>query len=97
MKSLEERHAEAKSVYEAGMQRVRDTPEPEGQKFPCGSRVRIADDLGQSMSHFVSGVDATVVHTYAHAFGGKDVKSYCLDVDGYGETAWYYEHQLTAI
>lgn len=49
------------------------------------------------MSHFTSGVNATVVHTYAHAYGGRDVKSYCLNVDGEGRVSWYYEHQLTAI
>ncbi len=49
------------------------------------------------MSHFTSDCDATVVHTYAHAYGGDDVKSYCLDVDGHGETSWYDEWQLTVI
>jgi len=69
-------------------------PEPAGQKFPCGSRVRIADDLGRGMSHFESGLDATVAHTYAHAFGGDNVTSYCLDLDGHGTCSWYYEHEV---
>ena len=88
---------EAQANFDAGMERVATTSEPKGQKFPNGSRVRIADDLGDGMSHFQSGVNATVLHTYAHAYGGNDVKSYALDIDGYGHTAWYYEHQLTAI
>lgn len=83
--------------HEAGMLRLKTEPEPEGQKFKVGSRVRIADDLGESMSHFSSGVDATVDHTYAHAYGGSDVKSYALDIDGKGFSAWYKENQLTQI
>ena len=49
------------------------------------------------MSHFESGVNATVRYTYAHAYGGDDVKSYCLDVDGRGEVSWYKEWQLTPL
>jgi len=91
------RHEAAQQVYNAGLAKVASVPEPKGQKFPNGSRVRIADDLGSAMSHFQGGVNATVKYTYAHAYGGDDVKSYCLDIDGYGEVSWYYEHQLTAI
>ena len=83
--------------YEHSKIRLAEFPEPEGQKFRCKSRVRISDYLGESMSHFSSGVDATVDHTYAHAFGGTDVKSYALDVDGKGFSAWYQEDQLTQI
>jgi hypothetical protein len=86
----------AMGIYAAGLARVASSSEPKGQKFPNGSRVRIADDLGSSMRHFTSGVGATVCYTYAHAYGGRDVKSYCLDVDGRGRVSWYYEHQLTA-
>ena len=92
-----ERESQAKSYYEQGMKKVASFPEPEGQKFPNGSRVRISDDLGPSMSHFKSGANATVCYTYAHAYGGADVKSYTLDIDDYGSSAWYHEHQLTAI
>ncbi|MFM6946071.1 MAG: hypothetical protein ACKOWW_02945 [Flavobacteriales bacterium] len=97
MLDYETRAADARAMYQAGMNRVAETPEPKGQKFPCGSRVRIADDLGPSMSHFESGVEATVEYVYAHAYGGGDVKSYSLNIDGRGSVAWYYEHQLTAI
>ena len=93
----ETRLAVAKGVYQDGLRKVKETPEPDGQKFPCGSRVRISDDLCGSMSHFKSGVDATVEYVYAHAYGGSNVKSYCLNVDDYGSVAWYYEHQLSAI
>jgi hypothetical protein len=87
----------AQEIYAMGLDLVKTTPEPVGQKFKCGQRVRIADDLGKSMSHFKSGVNATVQYTYAHAYGGSDIDSYSLDVDGRGECAWYKEHQLTAI
>ncbi len=91
------RKAQANSYYQAGLKRVSTTKEPDGQNFPCGSRVRIVDDLGRSMAHFKSGVNATVEHTYAHAYGGNDVESYSLNIDGFGSCAWYYEWQLTQI
>lgn len=91
------RLAQANGVYLAGLQRVASTPEPDGQKFPCGSRVRIADDLGPSMRHFQSGVEATVGYVHAHAYGGSDVSSYNLNIDGRGPVAWYHESRLTAI
>ena len=95
--AYEERHAQAHGIYAAGLERVKKSPPPKGQKYPPGTRVRIADDLGSTMEHFESGKNATVQYTYAHAFGGEDVKSYCLDIDGSGEASWYYESQLTPI
>ena len=83
----ETRLAQAQSIYAAGLKKVETTPEPEGQKFPNGSRVRV----GQGECN------ATVRYTYAHAYGGGDVKSYCLDIDGYGEVSWYEEGRLSAI
>ncbi len=97
MKSYEKRLATAQGIHASGLKNVEETPEPSGQKFPNGSRVRIADDLGQSMSHFESGKDATICYTYAHAYGGDNCKIYCLDIDGVGEVSWYNESQLTAI
>ena len=73
--------------YEQGKINVKNDPEPEGQKFDVGSRVRI----------FTRSANATVLHTYAHAYGGSDAKSYCLDIDGKGSSAWYKESQLTQI
>jgi hypothetical protein len=94
---FEQRRAEAHSLYKASLQRVKEIPVPQGQKFSSGTRVKIADDLRPSMSHFPHGKNATVLYTYAHAYGGNDVESYCLDIDGEGETSWYYEDQLTAL
>jgi hypothetical protein len=97
MSTYKERESQAKSVYEQGLEKVKNTPAPKGQKFAVGSRVRVADDLGPHMSHFTSGVNATVQYTYAHAYWGDDVKSYSLLIDGKGSSAWYEERQLTAI
>lgn len=83
--------------YEDGLKRVATTPQPKEQKFPIGARVKIADDLGPTMSHFAKGLTATVQYTYAHAYGGDNVESYSLNVDGLGSRAWYYESQLTLI
>jgi hypothetical protein len=100
MEILMSRQDEAKSYVAGCLERMKTKPEPEGQKFPIGTRVRIADDLGKSMDHFPGkGCLATVKHTYAHAFGGgdDDAKEYCLDIDDHGEVSWYEEHQLTEI
>lgn len=88
---------EAQAYHRVGMMRVQTDPEPEGQVFPCGSRVHIAKDLGMPMSHFPADKDATVVYCYAHAFGGDDVENYCLNIDDIGEVSWYYAYQLTLI
>lgn len=97
MKSFSEREAMAKARYTEGLLRAMSNPEPQGQKFPCGARVRIAEDLGPRMRHFISGANATVEYVHAHAYGGSDVKSYSLFVDGHGSCAWYEEWQLSAI
>lgn len=87
----------ARDPYADGMNRVATTPEPEGQKFPVGSRVKISSNLGSSMAHFSgAGEIATVEYTYAHAFGGDNVSSYSLNIDGRGSSAWYRESQLAA-
>lgn len=68
------------------------------QKFPKGTRVRIADDLGRAMAHFPgAGCLATVKYTYSQAYGGRDFKSYSLKIDGHGEVCWYDESQLTTV
>jgi hypothetical protein len=92
----ETRRAQAHRIYAAGMRRISEEPEPSKQKFHNGSRVRIGK-MPSYMSHFTGETEATVCYTYAHAYGGDDVKSYCLDVDGEGRSSWYEENQLTAI
>ena len=86
--------AQANSIYDQDLLGIKNTPEPKGQKFHVGARVKIADNLGPSMPHFPSGKIATVLYTYAHAYGGDDVKSYCLYINGVGLVSWYFEEQL---
>jgi hypothetical protein len=89
-----ERLSEAEGRYAEGLERIRTTPPPAAQKFAPGTRVWIQKDLGPIMSHFESGLWATVECTHAHAYGGDDVHSYALDLDGHGSNAWYDEEQL---
>lgn len=88
---------EAAEHHAQAMERVRSAPVPDNQKFAPGDRVRIVDDLGPAMTHFKSGVNATVEYTYAHAYGGDNVDSYSLIIDDYGSVAWYHECQLSLI
>ena len=97
MLSYKEREAQANAHYLQGLENVKNKPMPKGQKFPPGTRVRIADDLGRSMSHFPKGKLATIKYVYAHAYGGSDIKSYSLDIDGLGFHSWYHEGQLKAV
>ena len=97
MKPYNERLADAIAINELAEQRLKSGFMPEGQKFKIGDRVRIAKDLGYSMSHFKNDCNATVVGSYAQQFGGDDVKEYTLNIDNYGKSSWYKEHQLTLI
>ncbi len=90
-------YEERKQIHAAGIKRVNSVAEPEGQKFPCGSRVKITNSPDHTRDHFPHGVEATVMYTYAHAYGGEDVYSYCLNVDGHGEISWYEEDELELV
>lgn len=94
---MQNRKTDAIAYHAQAMERVENTPVPTNQKFAPGTRVRIADDLGPMMAHFESGKNATVEYTYAQAYGGDNVDSYSLLIDGYGSVAWYHERQLTLI
>ena len=91
------RLSDAKAYYDQAMLRVLTTQQPSGQKYPIGARVKIDDEMPPWMKHFPKGKLATVLHTYAHAYGGDDVKSYALDIDGMGFSAWYDESQITPV
>jgi hypothetical protein len=101
MRTYAQRLSEAKGIYEAGLERVSTTPEPNGQKFRKGTFVDIAEDLGCCMQHFHNGIPARVEYTYAHAYWGNDINSYSLLVRGesghWRSVAWYDEQQLTEI
>lgn len=67
------------------------------QKFHKGDLVRVAKDLGPSMSHFTADCDAIVIGSYNDQYGGGNTDSYTIHIKGRGQTAWYYENQLTLI
>jgi len=67
------------------------------QKFNKGDHVRVAKDLGESMSHFENDCEAIVMYTYAERYWGDNHKSYCIYIKGRGQVSWYYEHQLELI
>lgn len=70
------------------------------QKYHHGDLVRVADNLGSSMSHFQSGCDAIVVGSYLDQYGGNgsdNDKVYTLYFRGRGTSSWYYEHQLALV
>lgn len=65
------------------------------QKFHRGDLVHIAKDLGPSMAHFESDLDAIVIGSYRDLYGGDDVKSYSVMFPDGSTCSWYHEHQLT--
>lgn len=70
------------------------------QKYQHGDMVRIADDLGNTMSHFESGVDAIILGSYKDLFGGgmeHQYKEYSVYIRGKGDVSWYKEEQLELI
>ena len=69
------------------------------QRFFRGHRVKIADKLRNSMSHFESGCEAIVNHSYSDRYGGDDNGSYglLLLTKNPHYVAWYDEGQLTLI
>lgn len=101
MKSYEERLTEAQGIFKASVERVRVTQPPLGQKFMPGTFVQIAKYLGEDMAHFENSRPARIQYTYAHAYGGDNIKSYSLllryDDGKWSSVSWYYESQLTEI
>jgi hypothetical protein len=70
------------------------------QKFFLGDRVRIAADLGSTMSHFDKDCEAIVMYSYAEQYGGsaKDLDRFNLYIlPNGGSASWYYADQLTLI
>jgi hypothetical protein len=65
--------------------------------FRCSDHVRIADDLGYSMSHFTKGCEAIVQYSYFDCFGHGSKTEYCVLLKGSGSCSWYREDQLTLI
>jgi len=67
------------------------------QKFNKGDKVKVADDLGPHMSHFQGGMEAIVIGSYKDKYGGSDIHSYTIHIQGRGEISWYHEHQMELI
>lgn len=67
------------------------------QQFQKGDLVHVAKDLGPSMSHFTSDVDAIVIGSYADQYGGRNRQDYTLHLKGHGECSWYHGSQLTLL
>lgn len=70
------------------------------QKYQHGDMVRVADDLGYTMSHFESGVDAIILGSYQDLFGGgmeHQYKEYSIYIRGKGVVSWYKEEQSELI
>lgn len=67
------------------------------QKFQKGDWVRIAKDLGPSMSHFTADCEAIVIGSYKDQYGGDNTDSFTLHLKGRGQSSWYYDSQLTMI
>ena len=71
------------------------------QKFFFGDHVRIAKDLGSSMSHFESDCEAIVMYSYAEQYDGhskKNLDQFSLYIlPNRGESSWYYADQLELI
>lgn len=71
------------------------------QKFFLGDRVRIAKDLGSSMSHFESDCEAIVMYSYAEQYDGSSKKNFdqfsLYILPNRGKVSWYYADQLELI
>ena len=62
--------------------------------------VRVADDLGDTMSHFESGVDAIILGSYQDLYFGSmehHHKEYSIYIRGKGSVSWYKEDQLELV
>lgn len=70
------------------------------QKLHQGDLVRVAKDLGPSMSHFEADCNAIVVGSYADQYGGDSDHSrdsYTIYIEDHGQVSWYYGSQLTLV
>lgn len=67
------------------------------QKYQKGDHVKVAKELGDSMSHFQSDCEAIVIGSYSDKYGGSNTSSYTIRIKGGGEVSWYYENQLELI
>ena len=67
------------------------------QQFYKGDHVHVSANLGATMAHFDSDVDAIVIGSYSDQYGGTDFDLYTLHIKGMGQVSWYYASQLSLI
>lgn len=67
------------------------------QKFKKGDFVRVAVNLGPTMSHFDAGMDAVVIGSYRDQYGGGGQHQYTICYADSTGTSWYNESQLTKL
>jgi hypothetical protein len=70
------------------------------QKFHKGDWVRVAKDLGSTMSHFESDCEAIVIGSYADQYPGFDSENthdFTIFIKGRGQVSWYGGNQLILI
>lgn len=71
------------------------------EKFRHGDLVRVSDDLGPAMAHFLGkGKRAIVLGSYRDQYGGREERNahqYTLFIEGEGQSSWYDEEQLTLL
>lgn len=76
------------------------------QKYERGQRVKVADEMPPSMSHFERGFEAIIDHSYTDAYGRmgqerRDRMYSVVELNKSGkpvnQIAWYYEDQLTLL
>lgn len=80
-------------IHKRSVERIKNTPVPKGQKFLPSERVWV-----KSKKKWAT-VVATFAHAYGnttHQFGDKAVDDYILNFDDVGEEAWYHESDLEA-
>ncbi len=70
------------------------------QKFHKGDLVRVAKDLGPTMSHFKRDCDAIVLGSYTDEYGRgmeRHDHTYSIFIKNRGGHSWYDEDQLTLV
>ncbi len=68
-------------------------PEPKGQKFSRGSKVKVVDSY---WPEYIGRV-ATVMYTHAHAFDSDSVENYSLMFDDGCEVSWFIAEGLEEV
>lgn len=69
------------------------------QKFFRGQRVKIADEMPKSMTHFEKSVEAIIQYSYSDVYGKNDNNNYSLllIIPKLRTSAWYPAELLTLI